>query len=109
MGVAVLTSAPLPATAMRAAFMEWFGVRRMDALVLVELFRAKDYLSAQSIACSLNSTCPSVEYSIGQLRQALDVEAIDQMRNRGYKLTEAGRAECQAVLWTIAEELRRVR
>jgi DNA-binding winged helix-turn-helix (wHTH) protein len=49
----------------------------------------------------------SVSFHMVSLRQALEAEAIDTERGRGYRLTEEGRAECRAALRQVGEELRR--
>lgn len=92
--------------AVKAAFQSWFGLQLSTTRVLAELYRGGDRpvelaRRAEVGAASL------VQHHIPRLRQALDDEAIDYAPGEGYRLTEAGRAECLAVLWQIGEELRR--
>ena len=92
----------------RIAFREWFGLSPAEANILVALYEAGEgYLPATQLARQSAVTPRSISFHIVALRQALDAEAIDTERGRGYRLTEEGRAECRAALWQVGEELRR--
>ena len=91
----------------RIAFREWFGLAPSEAAVLIELYVAKgDAVTQTALASASGIALRSVQNCIVTLRLALDSEAIDYERSSGYRLTDAGLAECRAALWTVGEELR---
>lgn len=96
-------------TAANYAFEHWFGLQRLTAAVLLELYRASG-APAKAVALSGATGCGLLalqRYHMPCLRQALDTEAIDYDPVSGYALTDDGMAECRAALWTTGEELRR--
>jgi|SRR5579863_7188473 len=92
----------------RIAFREWFGLSPSEANILTALYEtAEGYVHAGELARCAAVTRRSVSFHMVSLRQALDPEAIDTERGRGYRLTDEGRAECRAALWQVGEALRR--
>ncbi|HUZ12640.1 MAG TPA: helix-turn-helix domain-containing protein [Caulobacteraceae bacterium] len=92
----------------RVAFREWFGLRAAEAGILAALYQTSaGFLSAAQLARLAAVTPGSVSVHMVSLRQALDTEAIDSERRRGYRLTDEGRAECREALRQVGEELRR--
>jgi predicted transcriptional regulator len=93
----------------RVAFSHWFGLERASSFVLMELYnKAPAPQLASDIARATGSTASTViNHHLVKLRQALNSEAIDFEPGQGYRLTDEGMDECRAVLWGMAEELRR--
>lgn len=89
-------------------FKEWFGISRSAAVVLALLYHAGGALLPRDrVVMALRTTPGSLSVFLVILRQALDSEAVDCERKRGYRLTEVGMAECRAALWTMVDELTR--
>lgn len=93
----------------RVAFTGWFGLRPAETSVLVALYHDKrvGYVPAAELAILAEVTLNAIPVHVSCLRKALEAEAIDTERNAGYRLTDEGRAECRAALWSMGEELRR--
>jgi len=92
--------------ACRFAFREWFGLRPAEADLLVSLFEANGALvKSHVLAAMAKVSPPSVPVLLVRLRSALETEAIDCERGRGYRLTEIGLAECRNALRALCDEL----
>lgn len=99
---------PNAGTSFRVAFREWFGLRPAPAELLIALFNAKgDLVPSPQLAKAAGVSVGAVQFHVSDLRAALETEALDCERGRGYRLTEVGLSECRAALWTMGEELRR--
>ena len=92
---------------MRAAFQSWFGLEPGATRVLVALYGEGPHKPLALATAAFVGPATLARHHIPNLRRALDSEAIDYCPNEGYRLTESGRAECLAVLWSMGEELRR--
>lgn len=94
--------------ARRMAFREWFGLSPLEAEMLSVLYSAGAavFTPRALLASRLKTTPGTVPVHMTFVREALETEAIDNEPGRGYRLTDAGMAECRAALWSLGEELR---
>ena len=103
----------------QALFRSWFGLTDGQAHILTELYLAAgEYRQAEALACWAGVSPSAVKTHIAVIRSAMDTEAIESdgftrnpgrgsIRGQGYRLTETGVGECQAILWSAAEQLRK--
>lgn len=92
-----------------ALFREWFGLRPSEAATLCVLFQARGrLLPALQIAAEVDATEATLRRAnIPRLRQAMETEAIDTA-DGGYRLSEIGLEECQAVILAAGEAFARL-
>ena len=89
------------------AFREWFGLRPTAADVLAKLYLAAGgFLTSIELSHAVGALPSAMRFHLSQVRQAMDCEALDSLKGCGYRLSEAGLAECRLAIRTIGEELR---
>lgn len=94
-----------PVDSRRMVFREWFGLTAAQADLLSVLFGEESAITAPELALRAGVVRSAICTHVSAIRRALDTEALDRDGD-GYRLTQAGRAECLAALWTLGEELR---
>jgi predicted ArsR family transcriptional regulator len=87
------------------AFGEWLGIPPSQARMLAALYSQPGPLKAHELSLACGVTEGAVRWHVCRLRSALNSEALDCDRGRGYRLTEVGRSECRAVIASMAWEL----
>ncbi len=98
----------MSAPSFRMAFREWFGLTRAAADLLVALYDARgELMTVRELAAAAGVAPGSVTFHLVDVRAALEAEALDTERGKGYRLSEEGLAECRDALLQIGEELRR--
>ena len=94
------------ASAKRAAFSEWFGLRSRESSLLYLLFQgAPHHVSATELADHFGLTMNCLGVHLQRLRSAMNAEAIDYAKGQGYRLTEVGLEETREAMLEMARSL----
>ncbi len=89
--------------ATRSAFCEWFGIPPKPASVLEKLFVAGGApIRSTQLAEIARISTGCLRVYVHDLRQVLEVEALDHDPRSGYRLTEGGITECRGALVEMA-------
>jgi hypothetical protein len=90
-----------------AAFREWFGLPRCEARVLLALYmQGGEPIDPYALSQAAGVTEQSIATHVCSLRTALPNEALDQVRSRGYRLSEIGMEECRGAARSMALALK---
>lgn len=80
-------------------FQEWFGTTAKPAHLLTILYEANgEFITHADLQISMRQSRAGLDFSLKQLRAAMEPGAIRCEIGRGYWLSVAGRADCDAAL-----------
>lgn len=80
------------------AFALYFGINRLPARLLAELYAARGPATHGALIGRLITTLAALRTAISEVREAMDPGAYEALYGYGYVLTSSGRAECERAL-----------
>lgn len=89
---------PFEPEGMERTLQTWFGVPIASARIANALFAASGWLTRDDLVAASGRTINGMHLSLKLLRAAMEPDSVEYVTGHGYRLTEAGRADCGAGL-----------